>query len=59
MVLIKGSLCARSGSGYDFTFWIEKQDGEDQVGSRFFPSVFWNIVFDQTNQDLQVSTINP
>lgn len=29
-------------------FSIQKQDGEDQVGSRLFPTAFWNIVFDQT-----------
>lgn len=34
-------------------FGIQKQDGGDQVGSRFFPSVLWNIVFDQTDKNLQ------
>lgn len=47
-VLIKGRQSALSGLGYEVT---HRQAGEDQVGSGFFPSIFSNIVFDQTNQE--------
>lgn len=53
LVLYKGCPVCSVWFGLWGHFGIQKQVGEDQVGSLFFPAVFRNIVLDQKNWELQ------